>query len=146
MLLTVLTLALALVFGNVPEEGNHLFHVLGLWEQGVWNNGLLVLAYQMMLILVLGHVLVLSRPMEQLILRLTGFVKNPASAAILVALPTMLVSFFNWGLGLIFGALLARQIGEHAQKRDVPINYPLVGACGYLGLMVWHGGSVALRL
>ena len=87
-----------------------------------------------------------EQAMEQLILRLTGFVKNPASAAILAALPTMLVSFFNWGLGLIFGALLARQIGEHAQKRDVPINYPLVGACGYLGLMVWHGGSVALCL
>lgn len=140
VLLTVLTLALALVFGNVPEQGNHLLHVLRLWEQGVWNNGLLVFAYQMMLILVLGHVLVLSRPMEQLIMRLTGFVKNPANAAILVALPTMLVSFFNWGLGLIFGALLARKVGEYAQERDIPINYPLIGACGYLGLMVWHGG------
>lgn len=140
VLLTVLTISLALIFGQAPSEGNKLFHTLKLWEQGVWNNGLLVFAYQMMLILVLGHVLVLSKPMELLILRLTGMVQNSANAAILVALPTMLVSFFNWGLGLIFGALLARKVGEYAQSKNIPINYPLIGACGYVGLMVWHGG------
>lgn len=52
----------------------------------------------------------------------------------------MLVSFCNWGLGLIFGAILARKIGEHAQRNQQPLNYPLIGACGYVGLMVWHGG------
>lgn len=140
VLLTVLTIILALLFGQSAANENQLFHVLKLWEQGVWNNGLLVFAYQMMLILVLGHVLVLSRPMELLILRLTRLVKNSANAAILVVLPTMLVSFFNWGLGLIFGALLARKVGEYAQAKNVSINYPLIGACGYAGLMVWHGG------
>lgn len=140
ILLTLLTMVLALLFGRSSPSTNKLFHVLQLWEQGVWNTGLLVFAYQMMLILVLGHVLVLSRPMERLILKLTAFVKNSANAAVLVALPTMLVSFFNWGLGLIFGALLARKVGEYAQEKGIAINYPLIGACGYLGLMVWHGG------
>ena len=110
------------------------------WEDGIWNTGLLVFAYQMMLILVLGHVLVLSKPMEKLIHKLTGFVKNTANAAFLVASTTMLVSFFNWGLGLIFGALLARKVAEYAQSRAIPLNYPLIGAAGYTGLMVWHGG------
>lgn len=140
VLLTVLTIVLALFFGQGSEGENPLFHVLRLWEQGVWNNGLLVFAYQMMLILVLGHVLVLSKPMELLILKLTGLVKNSANAAVLVALSTLLVSFFNWGLGLIFGALLARKVGEYAQSRNIALNYPLIGACGYAGLMVWHGG------
>ena len=114
--------------------------VLGYWEAGIWNSGLLVFAYQMMLILVLGHVLVLSRPIEQLILLLTRRVDNTATAALIVASTTMLVSFFNWGLGLIFGALMARKVGEHAQRHQIPLNYPLIGACGYVGLMVWHGG------
>ncbi|MEM1259795.1 MAG: TIGR00366 family protein [Bacteroidota bacterium] len=140
VLLTVLTMVLALLFGQGSADGNRLFHVLKLWEQGVWNNGLLVFAYQMMLILVLGHVLVLSKPMELLILKLTGLVKNSANAALLVTLSTLLVSFFNWGLGLVFGALLARKVGEYAQAKSIPINYPLIGACGYAGLMVWHGG------
>jgi len=140
LLLTLLTMGLALFYGQFPENTPAWEGVLTSWEHGLWNRGLLVFAYQMMLILVLGHVLVLSKPMERLILRLTSLARDGASAAFLVILSTTLVSFFNWGLGLIFGALLARKVGEHAQHRKIPLNYPLIGACGYAGLMVWHGG------
>ncbi|WP_350293139.1 TIGR00366 family protein [uncultured Croceitalea sp.] len=140
VLLTLVTLLLALVFTKSPAEENHLFAVFSYWENGIWNANLLVFAYQMMLILVLGHVLVLSKPMERLILRITKYVKNTANAAVLVVFSTMLVSFFNWGLGLIFGAILARKVGEYAQANSISLNYPLIGACGYGGLMVWHGG------
>jgi short-chain fatty acids transporter len=140
VLLTFLTMVLALVFTENTSGGNHFFAILSYWENGIWNNALLVFAYQMMLILVLGHVLVLSKPMEKMILRITGWVTNTSSATVLVVLPTLLVSFFNWGLGLIFGAILARKVGEYAQMKNIPINYPLIGACGYSGLMVWHGG------
>ncbi|NNM19459.1 MAG: short-chain fatty acid transporter [Croceitalea sp.] len=140
VILTVVTMALAMLSTDSPQGENHMFNIFSYWENGIWNSALLVFAYQMMLILVLGHVLVLSKPMEQLILLLTGQVKNAAQAAFLVAMSTMLVSFFNWGLGLIFGAILARKVGEYAQANQIPINYPLIGACGYLGLMVWHGG------
>ncbi|WP_136466734.1 short-chain fatty acid transporter [Flagellimonas onchidii] len=140
VLLTLLTIVLALIFTENTSENNHLISILSYWENGIWNSSLLVFAYQMMLILVLGHVLVLSKPVERLILRITSFVKDTSGAAVLVALPTMLVSFFNWGLGLIFGAILARKVGEYAQNHNIPINYPLIGASGYVGLMVWHGG------
>ena len=140
VLLTLLTILIALIFTENSTNNNHFFTILSYWENGIWNNGLLVFAYQMMLILVLGHVLVLSRPIEKLILKLTRLVSNSANAALLVVSATMLVSFFNWGLGLIFGAILARKVGEYAQNNNIPINYPLIGACGYAGLMVWHGG------
>jgi len=140
VLLTLLTIFIALIFTDNTSDTNHLVTILSYWENGIWNTNLLVFAYQMMLILVLGHVLVLSRPIEKVILRITRLVKNSANAAVLVVLPTMLVAFFNWGLGLIFGAILARKVGEYAQKNNIPINYPLIGACGYSGLMVWHGG------
>lgn len=138
VVLTLLTIALALV---ITEGGdNHFIELISYWESGIWNSGLLVFAYQMMLILVLGHVLVLSGPMEKLIRHITKYVQNTESAAVLVVLPTLLIAFFNWGLALIFGAILARKVGEHAQENNIPINYPLIGACGYAGLMVWHGG------
>ncbi|MBS9462424.1 short-chain fatty acid transporter [Flagellimonas sp. 389] len=140
VLLTFLTVILALVFTENISDKNHFVQILSYWESGVWNTSLLVFAYQMMLILVLGHVLVLSKPMERLILKITKLVSNTSNAAVLVALPTMLVSFFNWGLGLIFGAILARKVGEYAQANNILINYPLVGASGYVGMMVWHGG------
>lgn len=139
VLLTLITIVLAF-FNSEGTAAAKAGQILSYWEDGIWNTGLLVFAYQMMLILVLGHVLVLSKPVEKLILRITSLVSNSSNAAVLVALPTMLVSFFNWGLGLIFGALLARKVGEYAKAQGIPLNYPLIGACGYLGLMVWHGG------
>ena len=119
---------------------SNAYKVLSFWEDGIWNNSLLVFAYQMMLILVLGHILVLSKPLQALLNLLTSSIDTTAKAVVIVSLSTMLMAFFNWGLGLIFGAILARKIGEAAQKHDFKINYPLIGASGYIGLMVWHGG------
>ena len=140
VLLTGLTIILALIFTDTPPDTNPLLAVLSYWEKGIWNSDLLVFAYQMILILVLGHVLVLSKPMNRLIRKLTSFSSNTANAVVLVSVSTLLVSFFNWGLGLIFGAIMARKIAEEAQRRGFSINYPLVGASGYVGLMIWHGG------
>lgn len=142
ILLTLLTLILALAFTkpiNV-SVGTYSLEVLKFWEEGIWTNSLLVFAYQMMLILVLGHVLVLSKPVSNLILKVTKYCTNTANSAAIVSSTTMLVAFFNWGLGLIFGALLARKVAEHAQKNNIKLNYPIIGAAGYVGLMVWHGG------
>ena len=140
VVLTVVTMALALIFTPNTSDNNHLIAVLKSWEKGIWNNSMLVFGYQMMLILVLGHILVLSKPMTQLTNRLTSFVNSTVTAVVLVSVSTMLVSFFNWGLGLIFGAIMARKVGEAAQQRGFNINYPLVGASGYIGFMVWHAG------
>jgi short-chain fatty acids transporter len=140
VLLTICTILLAWAFTDNTSGDYHLVALLSYWEDGIWDESLLVFGYQMMLILVLGHVLVLSKPMESLILRLTGWVTSPSSAALLVALSTILVTFFNWGLGLVFGAILARKVGEYARDNNIAINYPLVGAAGYAGAMVWHGG------
>ena len=140
IILTLLTIMLAMLFTEPIEEGTQFFNILSFWESGIWNSGLLVFAYQMMLILVLGHVLVLSGPANRMIVKLSKNVSNTTSAVVLVSITTMLAAFLNWGLGLIFGAILARKVGEYAQQNNIPLNYPLVGAAGYVGLMVWHGG------
>tara|TARA_R110002072_G_scaffold85225_3_gene193071 strand:+ start:38059 stop:39435 length:1377 start_codon:yes stop_codon:yes gene_type:complete len=140
IILTVVTMLLALFLTDAPKNENHFLAILSFWESGIWNNALLVFAYQMMLILVLGHILVLSKPMNSLIVKLTNLVSNTSNAVMLVSSTTMIVSFFNWGLGLIFGAIIARKVAEASQIRNFDINYPLVGASGYVGFMVWHGG------
>lgn len=116
------------------------WEVIKIWQNGMWNPAMLVFMVQMMLILVLGHILVLSKPISKLTTLLTNRINNNTQAVVVVAISTMLVAFFNWGLGLIFGAIMARKTAEAAQKRNFKINYPLIGAAGYVGLMVWHGG------
>ena len=140
LLLTAMTFVLALLFTESQSSEPYWLSLLGYWEQGIWQKDLLVFAYQMMLILVLGHMLVLSPVMSRFIMAMTTGIKGTTHAVILVSVLTMLVSFFNWGLGLIFGALMARKVGEAARAGGIRINYPLVGAAAYSGMMIWHGG------
>jgi len=137
--LTLLTIFLGFFFTESNSD-NHFVSILQHWENGIWNSKLLVFAYQMILILVLGHILVLSKPVDKLISKLVVFTTSTASAVVLVSFTTMLVAFLNWGLGLIFGAILARKVAEYAQRNKIPINYPIIGAAGYVGLMIWHSG------
>jgi short-chain fatty acids transporter len=140
IILTVITALLALLLTE-PKADTTQIHILQIaqhWETGFWE--LLKFTMQMMLILILGHVLALSQAVNKLIDGALRFCTNTAKAAFMVSLLSMVVALVNWGLGLVFGAIFARKVGEFAQKNNIKLNYPLIGAAGYAGLMVWHGG------
>jgi len=142
VLLTFLSMLLALAFTGDTSLGlvDRSLNILQYWEQGLWSSSLMVFAMQMMLMLVLGHVLALSKPVNKGIEYMTAYCNNTANAAFWICLLTLCVSLFNWGLGLIFGAIFARKVAENAHRKQWPLHYPIIGACGYSGLMVWHGG------
>jgi len=142
VILTFTTIILAVGFSNFVDSNSSLsfFEILSSWERGIWNNDLLVFAYQMILILVLGNILVLSPPVSKIILIIAKYATSTQKAVVIVSFSVMIVAFFNWGLGLIFGAILARKIGDYSAENSIKLNYPLVGAAGYVGLMVWHSG------
>ena len=33
-----------------------------------------------------------------------------------------------------------KELSENIVKNNIEIYYPLLGAAGYVGLMIWHGG------
>ncbi|MAO33597.1 MAG: short-chain fatty acid transporter [Flavobacteriales bacterium] len=140
VLLTFFTFVLALLITDPKSNQIHIVELLLYWEKGIWNSPLLVFAMQMMLMLVLGHTLALSNPISKIISKGVRYCTNTANSAAIITFFTILVSLFNWGLGLIFGAIFARKAGEHASKNNIDFNYPLIGTAGYSGLMVWHGG------
>lgn len=141
ILLTFIVFGIAYLHSTDHDSmANGLFEIAKQWENGLWNGPLMVFAMQMMLMLVLGHVMALSPPVNRLIELLTKNVNTTSKAALMVSFSTILVALFNWGLGLIYGAIICRKIGEQAIKRNWNINYPLIGASAYVGLMVWHGG------
>jgi short-chain fatty acids transporter len=141
IILSFLTFLLSLIFTeNSVNIVTRSAEISTYWFNGLWNQNLLAFTIHMMLILVLGHILALSRPAQKIINFGLNFCHNTASAVFTITLLTIIVSLFNWGLGLIFGAVFARKIGEHFQKNNKTLNYPLVGAAAYSGMMVWHGG------
>lgn len=141
--LSIVAMLLAFIFSRseAGQEPLSIPDLLLIWGEGMWNSNLMVFAFQMMLMLVLGHVLALSKPIDRLIqVLIRNFCSSGPKATFILTLFTLLMAFVNWGLGLVFGAIFARALGEFASKNKIPMNYPLLAAGGYSGLMVWHGG------
>ena len=139
VLLTLVTFVTAWILTE-PANSNtsHAIQLLTFWEKGFWE--LLSFSMQMVLILVLGHTLALSKIADRALNSLTKYCNSTATAAATISLLSIGVSFLNWGLCLIIGAVFARKVGEYAKRNNLNINYPLLGAAGYSGLMTWHGG------
>ena len=135
LLITIVVFFMALINSDKP-----MVNLVLDWQKGLWNSNLLAFALQMMLMLVLGHSLALTTIFNSLINQIIKRLQTGTQAAFAVTLTTILVALFNWGLGLIFGAIIARKVGENFTNRKIKLNYPLIGASGYIGLMVWHGG------
>jgi short-chain fatty acids transporter len=140
IILSLITVSLALIFGESNGKSVGIADIALQWERGIWNNSLLVFTFQMMFMLVLGHALALSKPISGLIETITKYCTDTPKAALIVTFFTLIMGFMNWGLGLIFGAILARKVGEYAIQNGFKLHYPLVGAAGYSGLLIWHGG------
>lgn len=135
VLLTLVTALLALALTSVTPG-----QVLEAWSGPRGLFGLLGFTMQMCLVLVTGHALAGSRLVKVGVDRLAVLPRTGAQAAALVAGAAVLSSLLNWGLGLIVGALLAREVGRSTAARGIRAHYPLLAAAGYSGMMTWHGG------
>ena len=133
ILLSFLTFGLACWL--TPHDAIQIF---GFWEAGLWN--LLKFSMQMCLVLVTGYALASSKPVIFLVKTISTIPKNSASAAAMVCLVSVLTGFINWGLAIVVGALLAREVAKACHLKGLKVHYPLLGAAGYMGLAVWHGG------
>ncbi len=110
------------------------------WLDGFSLSGGLAFALQMCFVLVTGHAMALSPPVQVAIERIAKLPKSAGGAAAMVAFVACASALIHWGLGAIAGALLAREMGRHAASRGLQLHYPLLGAAAYAGMAVWHGG------
>jgi short-chain fatty acids transporter len=63
---------------------------------------------------------------------------------VLVAAVAIILSWINWGLGLIVGAIMARETARQAYFRGIKLHYPVLCTAGYMGLgLTWHWGLSA---
>ncbi len=120
-------------------QGVNPYQCMAFMYQGFW--GFLAFAMEMCLILLLGYAVAFHPAVGRGIKRLCYIPKNGKQAAALVALIACIFSWINWGLGLIVGALMAREMGKNAYDRGMPVHYPVLCAAGYTGLgLIWHWG------
>lgn len=111
-----------------------------------WGNGLaglLAFMTQMALILLLGHILANTRPVRRILIRLARVPKTAMQAYLFVFLIAALASLITWGLGLVAGALLAREVAYEFRRREVPVHFAMLVAAAFSGFVLWHMGYSA---
>jgi short-chain fatty acids transporter len=140
VLLTFVVVILDFIF----VKDTSIMGVVSAWYNGVWGaNNIFTFALQMVLILVTGYTLAQTPPVMRLLARIASVPKNQVQAAIITFLTAGIASLLNWGLGLVVGAVLAREIA----KRLRTIHFGYIVAAAYMGYMVWTNGfssSIAL--
>lgn len=140
VILTLLVVGLIFLFVPNASGGG----ILDSWYQGVWGTGnIFTFAMQMVLILVSGYTLAEAPIIKRGLGWLASKPRNQVEGALLCFGVAVIGSIVNWGLGLVVGALMARQVASRLRKA----SYGYLVAAGYMGFMVWTNGlssSIAL--
>jgi short-chain fatty acids transporter len=143
VLLTLLVFVagwLTLCVAGSTAPSSALYQTVQGWQERLFATKLLAFAFQMCLMLTTGYALASAPLVARLVRRLADAPRTAHSSVALVAFVSCGMALIHWGLGLIVGAMIAKEVGRSAARRGIPHHYPLLGAAGYTGLMVWGGG------
>ena len=144
VILTIVVVILVLVF----VSGASLSGIASGWYQGVWGkDNIFAFAMEMILILVGGYTVAEAPLVKRGLKWIASKPKNQTQGAVMCFAIAAIACLLNWGLGLVVGALLARQILATLKSANQRVNFAYLVAAGYMGYMVWTSGlssSIAL--
>ena len=104
------------------------FDMVKFWVNGFWN--FLSFSMQMVLMVVAGFS-VASVPASRKVFRFLAVIpRTPRGAVMYMTALIAVFSWLHWGIGIIAGAFLAREMG----RRIPQIDYPLLVASAYIGM------------
>jgi len=132
-LLTALTFVLCVVIAEYPPAST-----VGAWGDGFWM--LLTFTTQIAMTLLTGFALAYTPPVNRALNAMARLASAPPMAYMLVCFTAAVASLLSWGMGLVVGAIVARETANVCRKRGVTVHYPLLVASAYAGFVIWHMG------
>jgi short-chain fatty acids transporter len=143
--LSVLVLAAGVLFGRTPDEVGaaggpvaRLMPTVAAWGKGLWS--LLPFTMQMCTMLVLGSALADAPVVRRGLVAIVELPRRPRTLVATVCAAAITLGLVNWSLGLVGGAVLAREASRAAKRRGIAVDGPLLVAAAYATMMTWHGG------
>lgn len=133
IILTVIVGGLALVL----TPSNPL-DVIQYWSGGFWT--LIAFTMQVAFGLVAGAALAQSPIVKKGMRKFCSIPNSATTATIMLAVATLLLWFANWGIGLIAGAFLAKEMAVQLSKKGVKYHLPVLAAGGYSGILTYESG------
>lgn len=134
-------LSLVVYIAGVTLTPSGLGAMVGYWYDGFWN--LLSFSMQMVAILLFGYVLASSPIARRFICQAAELPRSAGQCVMLVTVLAVIFGFISWGLGLIVGAIAAREVCVRAKERGIKVHYPLAAAGGFSGLIIFNCGLSA---
>jgi short-chain fatty acids transporter len=132
-ILTLVVFALGVFVARAP-----FLECVGHWGDGFWE--LLPFSMQMCLVMFTGSIVAVSPPVARVLQGLAAFPRTPRQSILLMALLSMLLALFHWGLSIVGSAVLVREMG----RRRTAVDFRLLVAAAYLGMgTTWHAGLSA---
>ncbi|WP_152657756.1 short-chain fatty acid transporter [Oceanobacillus sp. CFH 90083] len=129
IILTIFVYLLGVFFTNSgPME------MIAYWGDGFWD--LLAFGMQMSLVVVTGYILASTPVVKRFLAKISRLAKTPGQAVMLVTFVALIACLINYGFGLVVGALFA----VHVAKRIPTVDYRILIASAYSGMVIWHGG------
>jgi short-chain fatty acids transporter len=132
-LLTFIVFIMALVFA-----GAHPVPIVESWYKGFWAY--LLFSMQMVVLLIFGYSLAITRLGIKAIEAVTGLGKTPAQTIAVVCGAAAILSQINWALGFIGGIFLC--LG--AARRVKGVHWPLLVASVYIGALSTDAFSISI--
>ena len=138
--LTVLVAILALIFTDTPvwSSDPETVSLLSAWSGSIWN--LLAFTMQMVILLATGSAVASSPPAKFVLSKVAALPRNRVQMIILASLVAAALGFVHWGLGMMGGIVLGKEILAQAKLKGIRIHAPLLIAALFSALVPGAAG------
>lgn len=133
MILTILLGLMAIVCTE-----SSIATVADSWMTGFWE--FLAFSMQVAFGLIAGAALCQAPIVKKGMARICSIPKNSRQAAVFLFCSVLVIDWVNWGLGIIAGAFLAKEIATQFAKKGVPHHLPCLAAAAHGGTIVYGLG------
>lgn len=105
--------------------GQSFTDMVSYWGEGFWSMA--TFTFQMIMVMFTGYALASAPVIKKVLLKFAKIPKTNMQAVVLLYTTTFALCYFNWGLGLIGGAILAKEIARVRKG----MHFPLLVAVAY---------------
>ncbi len=133
LVLTIVAFVLALIF--TPSGP---FEVVISWGKGFWT--LLAFSMQMSLIVITGYALATTPVCTRLISSVCSKPGSPTAVYVYAVILSSVGYYLNWGFGLVFAALICKNLAVQAERKGIFIDYRYLCGAAWTPFYIWHMG------
>lgn len=108
------------------------------WGKGFWT--LLAFAMQMSLIVITGYALATTPVCTRLITSVCSKPNSATGVYIYAVILSAIGFYLNWGFGLVFAALICKNLATQALKKNIKIDYRYLCGASWTPFYIWHMG------